>query len=166
MNTKRRLLIDMDGTIVDLMGHLSTLTKLNHPVCQWDCSHCFEEGRNIYSRMSHQGVFVNAKPIEGAVEGVRQLMEHFDVWLVSTPVLFSDYGYSEKIQWVATHIPELIHRVVLTQDKTLIPAYALVDDKPGLTGPWEHIMYPATWNNSETPSWTTGLAATLIQDRT
>lgn len=155
---KPRLLVDMDGTIVDLMGATGSLV-FDHPPCRWHFEGCCT--RFSADEVFSGNIFHRAQPIEGAVDGVRKLMGHFDVRFVSTPWPTNHASASAKYEWIERHFgdPKLL---TLTHDKALIPAVALVDDKPDLVGPWRHITYPQAWNESNFPTWRDGLAAELI----
>lgn len=157
---KQRILVDLDGTVVDTMGYAVHLGYFDHPPCRWDFTGCCTKF-SADALFSCTHVFRYAPPIPFAIEGVRSLMEHFDVRFVSTPWQTNHASAQAKYEWVDEHFddPTLL---VLAHDKTLIPAAALIDDKPGLVGPWQHIVYPQAWNGSRVPTWLEGLADVVI----
>lgn len=151
----RRLLIDLDGTVVDVhrraveRGHFDI-----HPPCRWSMSCCTT--RHINEIFEDDDVF-RADPLPGAIEGVRALMVDFDVHFVSTPWHSNHNSARIKYEWVEEYFGDA-RLLTLTHDKSLVAGLALIDDKPGLTGPWHHIAYPQPWNDSRHPTWEDGLA--------
>ena len=153
---RSRLLIDMDGVIVDLMGEAVARGLFAHPPCRWDftgcCTHLSQD--EVFAG----DIFIMARPISGAVDGVNQLLnDGFDVRFVSTPWLTNHDSAKNKYEWIGDYFGDP-RRLTLAHDKTLIPAAALIDDRPGLVGPWVHVEYPQAWNSQREPSWDDGLA--------
>jgi 5'(3')-deoxyribonucleotidase len=155
------LLIDMDNVLVDLFGYAKSIGLMNHHPCRWDFDDCCSPYTVDYV-CSYPGVFENASPIEGAIEGVALLMEHFDVYFCSSPWLSNPESYSEKARWIDKYF-ESTEKLILCQNKALIPAACLIDDKPGITGPWTLIQYPQNVNNSTMPTWVGGLANRVVE---
>lgn len=120
--------IDMDDTIADFIGsqrlNLVGLTPETMPYPH---------------EMHERGFFRALKPIEGAIEAVRQLHQcpHFEIHILSKPVHLSPHSYSEKIEWIHEHLPELTQRITLTQRKELCLGDFLVDDSLEWKDPWE-----------------------------
>lgn len=156
---RARILLDLDGTIVDVHALALDRGLLDHRPCRWDFDACCT--RHTMDRVfGEPGIFLNAPPIDGAIDGVHTLMRWFDVWFVSTPWPSNPDSSAEKHLWARRHGWE--RRLVLAHDKSLIPGVALVDDRPGLVGPWHHIVYPQPWNDGEMPTWADGLAEYLV----
>ena len=160
---KPRLLIDMDGVIVDLMGaaYKAGLFTKHYP-CKWTFEGCCTT-RTQTEIFNHTDLFEMAQPIGHAIDSVKQLDRHFDVRIVSAPWHTNWQSAGAKFDWIAQNFgPGWTSRVILTTDKTAIDGVALVDDKPGLQGPWQTITYPQPWNGSHLPTWRAGLAGQLI----
>jgi 5'(3')-deoxyribonucleotidase len=156
----KRLLLDLDGVIVDLMTTALSRGLLDHYPCRWDFPGCCSP-HSMNTVFTDPGLFYDAPPIPGAIDAVKKLSEAFDVWFVSTP--WNADSCAQKVRWLDVFGLDS-RRLVLTHDKTLIRAWALVDDKPGLFGPWQHVTYAQPWNNGiETDTWTTGLADRLME---
>lgn len=156
----KTLLIDLDGTVADTHGFAFERSLLRHEACTWNMTCCLQ-GLTMDELWAHTELFSHAPPIVGAVDGVALLAEHFDVHFVSTPWHRNHKSARAKYEWVEKYFddPKML---TLTHHKHLIPAVALVDDKPGLVGPWDHVCYPQRWNDSEQPTWRKGLATVII----
>ena len=159
------VLIDLDGVIVDLHGYAYDLGRLQHEACRWNMEGCCLPGAVTHDHLFNETeLFLNAPPIDGALYGVVKLKKAgFDVRFVSTPWMSNPDSASAKVRWMQLFLGSWgVERLILTHDKTMIPGWVLIDDKPGLTGPWHHIEYPQAWNNSITPTWKEGLADRLM----
>ena len=116
MESKKILLLDMDNTLFDFtagLGRTSTLEpKYNPP------------------EMYRPGFFKNLKPTPGAVEAVKRLIESdkYDIYICSKPVAVLPDSYSDKVESIITHFPELSDKIILTQNKFLIKADIIIDD--------------------------------------
>lgn len=157
------ILIDMDGVVVDLMGEAVARGLFQHPPCKWNFTGCCTpyEQDEIFGQYN---IFRDPAPISGAVDGVAKLIDAgHDVRFVSTPWPTNHQSAQHKYEWIEEHFgkPRLL---ILTHDKTLIPASVLIDDRPNLTGPWTHITYPQAWNASSwhEPTWDDGLAEYVL----
>lgn len=152
----RRLLVDLDGTVVDVhrraveRGHFDI-----HPPCTWFMTCCTT--KTVEDIFGDDDLFANSEPLPGAIEGVRALMVDFDVHFVSTPWHSNHNSARLKYEWVEKYFGDA-RLLTLTHDKSLISGMALIDDRPGLSGPWQHIEYPQPWNDRRHPTWNDGLA--------
>lgn len=114
---KKIIQLDMDDTIANFRGH----PMLPKNPTQADVYHMYEVG-----------FFRSLQVIDGALIGVRKLIRMgYDVQICSQPLAESAHSYMEKVQWIALHFPDLIHKINLTQDKGLIKGDYLIDDNPG-----------------------------------
>ena len=52
----------------------------------------------------------------------------FDVHILTKPVAESPICYTEKVNWIAKHIPVLLKKITMTQDKTMLKGDILIDD--------------------------------------
>lgn len=110
--------IDMDDTIADFISAATV------------------DGKFDYLRMYEPGFFFSLKPIEGSLVAVRQLIAlGYDVQILSQPVADSPCSYTEKVQWIGVHFPELIGKINLTQNKGQFIGDYLIDDNPTK---WQH----------------------------
>ena len=121
------VIIDMDDTIVDFMGS----KKLKYVG--------YEPMHIDHEAMYNKGFFYNLKPINGALDAVRELLklEYLDIYIGSVPLASSHYCYSEKAKWIKKHIPELSNKIILTQNKILLKGDYLIDDSIKWKNDWE-----------------------------
>ena len=69
-------------------------------------------------------------PMPGAIEAVKLLSEHYDVYILSTAPWKNSSAWSDKITWIIKHFGELFKkRVILTHCKNLCHGDFLVDDR-------------------------------------
>jgi len=95
---KKRLFVDMDGT-------LAVFTPV-------------DEMETLYQ----EGYFLNQKPHENVVEGIRLLMTEYkdiDVYILSSYLTDSKYALNEKNEWLDRYLPEIDpeHRIFVPYGK-------------------------------------------------
>lgn len=113
--SKKTIYVDMDDTIADFGGH--------------DAFKRSGVDEVSVAAMYEPGFFFSLKPLPGALVGVRTLIRlGYDVQILSQPVAESAHSYSEKVQWIGLHFPELIGKINLSQNKGLFKGDFLIDD--------------------------------------
>lgn len=157
-----RLLVDLDGVVVDLMGEAYRRGLLDHEACRWDFNACCTS-LSMNDVFAAERLFDDAPPIGGAIEGVNLLATVFDVRFVTSPWAGHWESAAAKYRWVEKHFGSALN-VVCAIDKSIVSGWALLDDRPGLTGPWTHLCYPQPWNDSTLPTWENGLAEWIIAE--
>ena len=96
-------------------------------------------------------------PLSGALEAYRILVQHYDVYILSTAPWFNDSAWSSKILWVRKHLGDVAHkRLILSHHKNLLMGDYLIDDRTKngageFTG--EHIHF----GTEQFPDWATVL---------
>jgi 5'(3')-deoxyribonucleotidase len=74
------------------------------------------------------GFFRNVPVMEGAQEAVRELMQNFDVFIVSAAMEFPQ-SLSEKYEWLQEHFPFISWKnIVFCGDKSVIGTDYMIDD--------------------------------------
>ncbi|MBO7240542.1 MAG: hypothetical protein J6V23_08705 [Bacteroidaceae bacterium] len=113
----RNLFFDMDGVLVNFQSGIDKLSE--------------ETKREYEGRLDEvPGIFSLMDPMPGAVEAVRELSEHYDVYILSTAPWNNLTAYSDKIQWLTKHFGDLFKkRVIVTHCKNLCDGDYLVDDR-------------------------------------
>ena len=113
----RKLFFDMDGVLVNFQSGIDKLSE--------------ETKREYEGRLDEvPGIFSLMDPMPGAVEAVRELSEHYDVYILSTAPWNNLTAYSDKIQWLTKHFGDLFKkRVIVTHCKNLCDGDYLVDDR-------------------------------------
>ena len=103
----RKLFFDMDGVLVNFQSGIDKLSE--------------ETKREYEGRLDEvPGIFSLMDPMPGAVEAVRELSEHYDVYILSTAPWNNLTAYSDKIQWLTKHFGDLFKkRVIVTHCKNL-----------------------------------------------
>lgn len=107
----------------------------------------------MYSIQSAKDFFYNLKPIDGALEALKEMEQlGYNVYIVSSPSVRGDYCHSDKNRWLKDHLGEKwARRLILTKDKTLVHGDYLIDDKPYIHGivskpSWKHVTYAQSYN--------------------
>lgn len=124
----------MDGVIADVERHalnyyrqetgivLTTQDILGHSE-----SDVLPEGR-FRKYVLTAGFFDSAPIMEGAVEAVRQLMETYEVYVVSAAMEFP-LSLTEKKAWLSQHFPFIGWKnIVFCGDKSIIHTDYMIDD--------------------------------------
>lgn len=123
----KKLCVDMDDTIANFIGderlHLIPIVPQHVD----------------FPEMHKEEFFLKLKPIKGAIESVREIIQSgkYDVYILSVPLYTSSHCYLEKVEWIKKHLPELSKKIILTQDKGLIRADILIDDSLSWKTVWE-----------------------------
>lgn len=136
---KKRLFIDLDDTLCNYTGAFMSAKK---------------ENPNIEFPQSQWGFFVNLKPIEGAIETVKELMEHYDVWILTRASHKNPLCYTEKRLWVEKYFGEdFCEKLIICSNKNFLKGDYLIDDsflngQPDFEGQWLHFGYGKykNWN--------------------
>ncbi|XP_028910590.1 5'(3')-deoxyribonucleotidase, mitochondrial [Ornithorhynchus anatinus] len=190
-----RVLLDMDGVLADFEGGFLRKFRARYPDNPFVP---LEDRRGFwvseqYGRLrpdlsekaisiwESKNFFMDLDPLPGAVEAVKEManLENTDVFICTSPIKKYQYCPYEKYAWVEKHFGhEFLEQIVLTQDKTVISADLLIDDRPDITGAepnpiWEHILFTACHNKHLQPqppvrrlrSWTDNWKAILDSKR-
>lgn len=133
----KRLLIDMDSVIVDLMSEWHKRYNQDYEdnlsverLASWQTEQFVkpECGLKVYDYLDQPGLFLGLKPLPGAVEVLERLSRVHDVVLATSSRTFA---YSEKEQWVAQHLPFVgVRNLIFAHRKELIVGDLLFDDAP------------------------------------
>ncbi len=114
----------MDDTLCDFMGPFkSGEYKLKYP-------------------QSKVGFFLDLKPLDYAIEGVKELQTKYDVWILTRPSIKNTHCYTEKAEWIKKYLGEdMLNKLILCPDKSLVKGDYLIDDdckhgQPNFEGEW------------------------------
>lgn len=157
---KRKTLgIDMDGVLADIELQMIYHYKQRYGVqlTREDIQglaheQAFPLDAETNSILYSPGFFRTAPVMEGAVEAVRELMEHFNVYIVSAAVEFP-LSLHEKLEWLNEHFPFIHWRnITFCGDKSIVHTDYLIDDycKNLNYCPGKPIMFTAHHNIRET----------------
>lgn len=113
---KKIVYIDMDDTLADFMGAYEFAR---------------EEKPTMAFPQAEYGFFANLKPLEGAVESVEVLLKSdlYSPYILTAPSTINPLCYTEKRIWVEQHLGmEMVERLIISPDKSLLKGDYLVDD--------------------------------------
>ncbi|MCC3299328.1 5' nucleotidase, NT5C type [Arthrobacter caoxuetaonis] len=107
---------------------------------------------SLAAGMNTPGLFRNLRPVEGAVEVLREMAgEGLNVLVVTTPTYGNPTCVQDKYEWMDRHVgPEWVNRTIIAYDKTVVSGAVLIDDKPSITGSmepsWKHLLFTRPYN--------------------
>ena len=131
---KKRLLMDMDGIVVDFFdplfreyrkktGEQVTISQ----ILGWDMSSYVGQGDVLMSLFHRKGYFLGLKPNPGAVEALKEISKYCEVIIASYAC--THHAAGEKFQWCARYLPFISpNNIFLCHKKELIRADGIVDD--------------------------------------
>jgi 5'-nucleotidase len=111
----------------------------------------FEEPTRKYPQ-SKEGFFLSLEPIDGAIDGVKFLQKHFEVYIATRPSYMNAHCYTEKRLWIEKYLGiETCQNLGLTPNKNLLIGDYLIDDDPIWTKGFQgkHIIF----GSKEYPNW-------------
>lgn len=116
MKIKKPILyIDLDGVTVDIDTAVNEFIE----------THPFIEKRDAYDHVN----FEKMQPMKYAVEAIKTLDKHFNVFFLSTAPWEHIEAWSDKRKWVGKYFPEFKKRLILTHRKDLQIGDYLIDDR-------------------------------------
>jgi 5'(3')-deoxyribonucleotidase len=153
--------IDLDGTLADI--HTPWLDRVNRHIdanyslkdwTDWGASFLHKHGITDSLSFLSPDIYDIAKPIPGAAEGIKRLMniEGIELVCVSANPFKNDEDYKvAKKEWLSKHVPELAEGVQFARVKRGLGLNVLIDDgpehfeNPDFTGvlvvrPWNHYV--------------------------
>ena len=102
-------------------------------------------------------IFSLMLPVPGAIEAYGFLCEHFDTYILSTAPWKNPSAWSDKLNWVKTHVGERAHkRLIITHHKNLNRGDYLIDDREK-NGAAEVKGKLLLFGSKEFPDWDTGV---------
>lgn len=142
MAKKKRILIDMDGILCDLLSKWVATYNfetgdelLVSDITAWGVEHFMTRAVRPKEMIKRPGFFDDLMPIHGAVGAVKTLvMAGHDIRICSTPA--GPDSARAKLDWCRRHLDLDESSVILTHDKHWIDADVLIDDKPANIRAW------------------------------
>jgi 5'-nucleotidase len=118
-NMKKKILIDMDGVIVDLVSEFK----------KWfDTYPHLQERYKTHPDHIH-GIFRDPKPVEGSVDAIKKLSEKYDLFVATAAPWGNPDAATDKRYWLEKYFGNLFHkRMIITHRKDMIDADYLIDD--------------------------------------
>jgi 5'-nucleotidase len=131
----KSIAIDMDNVIVDIESQyirwyedkfgvkVSKEQLLGKPETKG-----FPKPDAVLGFLYTPGFFRTAQPLPGAVEAVKQLMQSFQVYIVSAAMEFPQSLF-EKYEWLQEHLPFVSwQQIIFCGDKSIIATDYMIDD--------------------------------------
>lgn len=135
LKMKQTIAIDMDGVLADIETQfmdwyekengvrISSKNFLGVPE-----SEAFPDKTAVARYITTPGFFRTLPVMEGAVETVKELMQQYDVYIVSAAMEFP-LSLKEKQEWLNEHFPFISwHNIVFCGHKHIIGTDYLIDD--------------------------------------
>jgi 5'-nucleotidase len=127
---KEILNIDMDGVCADFDKAILKLDPSIGTLSSTAPNYEERSARVDALVEANTDIFENLEPIEGSIEAIKRLSQHFEIYFVSTPMDAVPESFTGKKRWLNKNFGELSKkRLVLTHRKDLVAGDYLVDDR-------------------------------------
>lgn len=150
-----RILVDMDGVLanwgarydagLDAQGSAARFIPRTRDQRTFEL---FADRSNtecdvIHKVLSEPGFYADLQPIPGAIRAMQDLStDGHDVRICTSPWVTNPTCVQDKFDWVERHLGrEWLSQIIMTNDKAMVAADVLIDDRPDIPGAWA-----ATWN--------------------
>jgi 5'(3')-deoxyribonucleotidase len=132
---RKKIAIDMDNVIVDIEQHWLDIYEKKTGIVIDRASiqgipeaEAFPDPEVARSLLFEPGFFKTAPIMEGALEAVRKLMDHHEIYIVSAAMEFPN-SLGEKREWLGEFFPFISWRnMVFCGDKSIFDTDYLIDD--------------------------------------
>jgi len=128
----KRISIDMDGVLADVYSHflIRHEEEFGNVLTMEEMTGKPEHVAfpNAYKYANSPGFFRNAPVMEGSLEVMRKLNEHYNIFIVSAAMEFPN-SVVEKQSWLNEHFPFIgWQQMVFCGSKEIIKADIMIDD--------------------------------------
>jgi 5'-nucleotidase len=131
---KKTIAIDMDNVIADVATHFmhwyekETGIKVDPETLMGVPENDAFPDNAVRRYVYTPGFFRTVPLMPGAVDGVKKLMENFEIYIVSAAMEFP-HSLPEKYDWLKEHFPFISWRnIIFCGDKSIINTDYLLDD--------------------------------------
>jgi len=151
---KKRILVDMDGVLVDFETTLFQTYRTENPELRFidpknrqgmymDAQYKREFGLAEYQvlrdLLDRDHFYREMLPIQPAIDMVNKLVDNysdeFEVFICTSPHWTNRTCAFDKTNWIQKYIPNLpVNRIVMTSDKTVVDGDYLIDDNETIKG--------------------------------
>lgn len=141
---KKIVYVDMDNTIVNFRSGIEKLSKEDQ-----------EKYKDDYDK--HPEIFNLMDPIDGAIDALKELNDHFDLYILSTAPWDNPNAWKHKREWIERYFGKgkeniFYKKVILSHHKNLNSGDILIDDRPN-NGAKEFHGERILFGSNEFPSW-------------
>ena len=142
----------MDGVLADFESGLKRIDEAT-----------LKEYEDHYDQIP--GLFSLMSPIEGAVNAVKVLSKHYDVFILSTAPWKNPSAWSDKRTWITKYFHGIFYKkIILTHRKDLINGDYLIDDRPN-NGASEFCGEWIKFGSEDFPDWDTVISYLSKKDK-
>lgn len=132
---------------------------MDHVLCDYDAGYKVHQSKHpdLDFPQSQPGLYINLKPIEGAIEAFQWLASQptLDVYILTAPSIKNPHSYSEKRQWVEKHLGiDAVNKLIISPNKGLNKGHYLVDDQVRGKGQENFEGILIQFGNPKFPRWT------------
>lgn len=136
----KRLFFDMDGVLADFE---SGLAKVDESIKK--------KYEGYYDEIP--GLFSLMEPVNGAIEAVKELAKHYDVFILSTAPWKNPSAWTDKRIWIEKYFKDIFYkRMFITHRKDLVMGDYLIDDR-GKNGTSEFMGEWIQFGSEQFPDW-------------
>lgn len=153
----KRIAIDMDEVIADVMPKFLQLyeqqfgQRLQREDYWGKKIYQIPGAEYIRDTLYEKGFFAGLPVMPGSQEGIRELMERYEVFIVTAAMEFRN-SFEDKYDWMREHFP-FVHwkNIVFCGDKRIVQADYMIDDHPSNLEQFqgEALLYTSTHNIHE-----------------
>lgn len=133
---RKKIALDMDEVIADVMPKFLGLyeQRFGKRIMETDLLgkkiYQLEGAMELRETLFDKGFFRDLPIIEGAQEGVKKLMEDYDVYITTAAMEFRN-SFEDKYDWLKEHFPFIHWRhIIFCGDKSIFNAEYMIDDHP------------------------------------
>lgn len=134
---KKTIAIDMDGVLADVEAHFISWYEHQYgeKFSKKDLEgkseeNAFPKKGTVKKFASTENFFKTVPVMEGAVEAVKELQQHYEIYIVSAAMEFPQ-SLVEKKAWLENHFPFIGWKsIVFCGDKSIIGTDIMIDDHP------------------------------------
>lgn len=152
---KESIAIDMDGVMANVEKHFVDWYNKNHgenfsvqDIQGKSEADAFPKSGIIKKYASTPGFFSTVPVMEDAIEAIKKLNDHYEVYIVSAAMEFPQ-SLIEKREWLQEHFPFISWKqIVFCGSKNVIKADYMIDDHPKNLDPFSgtSILFEAFHN--------------------
>ena len=105
--SQKAYFFDMDGVLVDFASGLKKQS---------------EQTLALYKGREDEipGLFGAMEPMEGAIEAVHRLAEHYDCYILSTAPWKNPSSWSDKLLWVQRYLNDIFYKRIILSHNSFI----------------------------------------------
>jgi 5'-nucleotidase len=129
MRNKEIVYFDMDGVLADFAAGVHKILPGFHLGEGPDYEQRSTLLKKTLAKSKHKHIFRDLPVIDGAIEAVKDVAEHYEVYFLSTAMDEVPESYTDKFLWIRKHFGDwATKRLILSAQKDLSLGTYLIDD--------------------------------------